>query len=103
AGLAPLLRCVLPNSTRSTPPAHQCLPGALAPTEIRAAANVQEGSGLLATHHPPATAAVRPPGINERVPAADQDDKSPVTGDRHARIRGSRGPQCPRPPGRVPA
>src|SRR4051794_14768879 len=28
----------------------------------------------------------------------DEDDKSPVTGDRHAGICGSRGLQCPRPP-----
>src|SRR5438270_9191803 len=31
-------------------------------------------------------------------PPGDEDDKSPVTGDRHAGICGSRGLQCPRLP-----
>src|SRR5262249_160509 len=67
ARLAPVLRCLLPDSTGSTPTAHQCLPGALAPTEVSRAQAKEEGAGLLAAHHSPAAAPVRPLGVDGRL------------------------------------
>jgi len=75
-----------------------CLPDALAPTEVSTAQAKQEGAGLLAAHHSPAAAPIRPPGVEGRL-LVIKDDTSRVTGDCHARIRRSRRLQRPRPPG----
>ena len=63
ARLDAVLRRLLPNSAGSPPGPHQRLPDALDPQEVSTAAPFQEGPGLLATHHPPATTAVCPLGM----------------------------------------
>ena len=53
AGLDAVLRGVLQLRAASLPGAHQCLPDALDPQEIQAAATLPQGPGVLAAHHPP--------------------------------------------------
>src|SRR6187397_3154614 len=62
AGLDAVLRGVLQLRAASLPGAHQCLPDALDPQEIQAAATLPQGPGVLAAHHPPTPQALRPLG-----------------------------------------
>ena len=52
--------------TESTPVTHQLLSDALDPQEVPTAAHHQEGRGMLATHHKPASPALRPLGMGAR-------------------------------------
>src|SRR6266480_1472204 len=54
-----LLRCVLPLRDVPAPVAHQCLPGALDPQEIQAAAGREESYRVLAGDHRTVSPAVR--------------------------------------------
>ncbi len=72
----------------------QRLPDALDPPEVPTATALQESRSMLASHHTSAATAIRPPGMEGHT-LVDQDNKSRVTGDRHARIRGSRGVKLP--------
>ena len=66
AGMDAVLRSVLPLRAAAPPIAHQRLPDALDPQQIQAAAAHQESHGKLATHHQPASPALRPLGMGAR-------------------------------------
>src|SRR5258705_5637478 len=66
AGLDAVLRGFLPLRAVSLPGPHQRLSDALDPQEIQTTAALQQGPGVLATHHPPVPQAVRPLGMGPR-------------------------------------
>ena len=80
----------------SPPAARQRLPEALGREEVQAAADPQALQPVVDRAARKAARPVRPLARGPHVPTADQ--KSPVTGDCHAGICGSRGLRCPRPP-----
>jgi hypothetical protein len=90
-----LLRPVLPDRDGSPPAARQHLHEALGRQEIQAAADHQAVQAVVGRTAPTSTRPVRPlergPLIRLRA-----DQKSPVTGDCHAGIRGSPGVRFPR-------
>ena len=61
-----VLRGFLPLRAESAPIAHQCLRDALDPQQVQTAAPYQESHGMLATHHQPASPALRPLGMGAR-------------------------------------
>ena len=91
-----LLRPVLPVGDVSPPPARQHLPEALGWEEVPAAADLQAVQAVVDRAARTRARPVRPLAVGPRVLRAGE--KSPVTGDCHAGIRGSRGLRCPRPP-----
>jgi hypothetical protein len=92
----PLLRPVLPNRARSPPAARQRLPEALGREEIQAAVGPTSASTSGGPDCSQGSPVCSPTGARFARTTADQ--KSPVTGDCHAGICGSRGLRCPRPP-----
>src|ERR1019366_9439591 len=92
-----LLRPALPNRARSPPAARQHLPEALGRAKVQTTADPPELQQVVDRTARKSTRPVRP---LEHSPLLllKADQKSPVTGDCHAGIRGSRGLQCPRPP-----
>ena len=93
AGLDAILRCVLPLRAASPPAAHQRLPDALDPQKVQRLRPAKKATRLLGTHHC-ATPRLFAHWAWGHIPG-DQDDKSRVTGDCHARIRGGRGLKSP--------
>ena len=91
-----LLRPVLPVGDVSPPAARQRLPEALGWEEVQAAADQQALQPVVGRAARTDSPACSPTGAWSARPRADQ--KSPVTGDCHAGIRGSRGLRCPRRP-----
>jgi hypothetical protein len=88
-----LLRPVLPVGGLSAPAARQLLPEALGLEEVQAAADLQAVRSVVDRATRPRARPVRPLAVGPRVLTAGE--KSRVTGDRHARIRGSRGLRLP--------
>src|SRR5947199_8485389 len=91
-----LLRPVLPVGVVSPLTARQLLPEALGWEEVQAAADLQAVQPVVDRATRTRARAIRPLAVGPRVLTAGE--KSPVTGDRHAGIRGSRGLRRPRPP-----
>src|ERR1700739_3187964 len=66
AGMDAVLRSFLPLRAEAPSIAHQRLPDALDPQQIQTAAPHKESHGKLATHHQPASPALRPLGTGAR-------------------------------------
>jgi hypothetical protein len=89
----------LPVQAVSPPAARQLLPETLGWEEVQATADLQAVHAVVDRAAQTTARPVRPLAVGSRVLTAGE--KSPVTGDCHAGIRGSRGLRCPRRPDRA--
>jgi hypothetical protein len=93
-GLDAVLQAILPVGAVSPPGAHQRLPGALDPQQVPMLRRDPRRPPEARGDHLRVSPHIPPLALGSRTPT-DQDDKSPVTGDGHGGICGSRRVKLP--------